>query len=103
MVLEHRNYTPWYKLAIPHYFHRCHAQSWGDHIDRDYATGCKRLVHIERCACGAIRMGEEKRWYNRNTRMTRERRLQIKVCMVIVCTYALVAVIFAIEQITGNG
>ena len=50
--------VPWWDAPVPRRWHRCRVQTTG-------AT--ERLVLVDRCACGAIRL-DSHYWMNRNSR-----------------------------------
>lgn len=60
--LQHRDGVPWWEAKLPRRFHFCTAQSRGVTALASY---------IERCACGAIRLGRPGHmpgWMQRNSR-----------------------------------
>jgi hypothetical protein len=57
--VEHFHGIPWHDAPVPSRFHRCRVQTRG-------------YIHyftpVQRCACGAIRMDNHRRWLDRNSR-----------------------------------
>lgn len=57
--MKHRNGVPWYQAPIPSRWHRC----------RPWTSALDDLTRVDRCACGATRLGgSEHRWLERNER-----------------------------------
>jgi hypothetical protein len=56
--IVHRNGIPWFDAPLPRRWHRCTVQTSG------YIDGNLR----ERCACGAVRLGKDRPWIERNSR-----------------------------------
>lgn len=59
--IEHLDGVEWWEAPRPRRWHRCSPQTRA-RIARDY---------VERCACGAARMGGSGPWIERNTRRRR--------------------------------
>jgi hypothetical protein len=55
--LTHADDVPWWLAKVPATRHRCKPQS----------DGWRGVEHIERCACGAVRVNDGT-WINRNAR-----------------------------------
>jgi hypothetical protein len=55
----HLDGIPWYDAPRPFWLHRCKVQTYGYVGMFDY---------VERCACGAIRRGGTRFWFERNSR-----------------------------------
>jgi hypothetical protein len=55
--IEHVGGVAWHQAPIPRRWHRCRAQTYGQH----------GLDQIERCACGGIRLNGQV-WLERNSR-----------------------------------
>jgi len=58
-TIEHLNGIPWFEAPIPRRLHHCRIQTRG---------WINYLAKIERCACGAIRMNNDKGWSDKNSR-----------------------------------
>lgn len=56
---HHRDGVPWYAAPLPCRWHLCRPQT-------QQITGLGELV--QRCACGAIRPANRRRWSEKNTR-----------------------------------
>jgi hypothetical protein len=60
--LEHRDGIPWHEAQIPRRWHKCVIQTRGL-----VTTDKMGPVHVTRCACGAVDIGDG--WLDRNTRI----------------------------------
>ncbi len=62
---HHRDNIPWYDAPIPRRWHKC--APWTSGVTRNLNT-------VDRCACGAIRLGAGRPWMERNSRRQENRR-----------------------------
>ena len=61
----------WYDHPLPKRWHRCKVYTYG-YYDRVLINGYMDQNLVERCACGAIRYGHGRHWFDRNSRRKEE-------------------------------